>query len=256
MATRFCGTCGTEVDVDASFCPSCGRAIDSGVGASADQTAAIPPAPAWPTPAPREPDAEAEPDQPQPALPSDGAAPPSEPEPASAASAQAAADPAVDRDPPASPPPPADAGPTSGPAPGGGQPAAGGTQIDLPITWPVTLSGWLIGGGALVAAVGFLADTFAVRGAGSAVSIIFLLLTLGIAATVFLSASVPAIPHLRLATLCIVFMAVGIAFDRLGFNAAGFGTLLVLLGAGAAAAGAVILELGRDQPMAGPLDRR
>ena len=87
-------------------------------------------------------------------------------------------------------------------------------------------------------------------------NVLFLLLLLGVAATVFLSASMPAIPHLRLATLCVSFLALGIALDRLGFSFAGFGTLLVLLGAAAAAAGAVILELGRDQPMAGPMDRR
>ena len=128
--------------------------------------------------------------------------------------------------------------------------------MELPITWPVTMSGWLIGGGSFVAAIGFVADMFAFRGAGNAMNVIFLLLMLGIAATVFLSATVPAIPHLRLATLCIVFAALGVALDRLGFSVAGFGTLLVLLGTAAAAAGAVILELGRDQPMAGPMDRR
>jgi hypothetical protein len=246
MATRFCGNCGTEVDDDASFCPSCGRAIDSGVGGgSTDQTAAIPAAPAWPAP-PREPvDA-------PPAAADEGA--PAEqspdPEPVPAPPPPAASD----VPPPGPPPPAADSRPAAR-APGAGAPQSG-TQIDLPITWPVTMSGWLIGGGSFVAAIGFLADMFAFRGAGSAVSIILLLLTLGIAATVFLSASVPAVPHLRLATLCVVFIAFGIALDRLGFNAAGFGTLLVLLGAGAAAAGAVILELGRDQPMAGPMDRR
>ena len=254
MATRFCGNCGTEVDDDASFCPSCGRAIDSGVGSGApDQTAAIPAAPAWPTPAP---EPEIEPAA-EPAPPSDTAGPAVAPR--REEDVRPAAEPA-----PAMPPPPAASQapppPASGPPPGsryhGAEARPAGTQIDLPITWPVTMSGWLIGGGAFVAAIGFLADMFAFRGAGSAVSIILLLLTLGIAATVFLSASVPAVPHLRLATLCIVFIAFGIALDRLGFNAAGFGTLLVLLGAGAAAAGAVILELGRDQPMAGPMDRR
>ena len=154
----------------------------------------------------------------------------------------------------AAPPPPASPPPGATPPPGGtGPDRTGATQVELPITWPVTMSGWLIGAGSVVAAVGFLADMFAFRGAGSAVSIIFLLLMLGVAATVFLSASVPAIPHLRLATLCLAFVALGVALDRLGFNAAGFGTLLILLGAAAAAAGAVILELGRDRPMSGPV---
>jgi hypothetical protein len=154
--------------------------------------------------------------------------------------------------PPTGPPPPA--GPL--PPPGAAGERSAGPQVELPITWPVTLSGWLIGGGAFVAAIGFLIEMFAFRGTGNVVNVLFLLLLLGVAATVFLSASMPAIPHLRLATLCVSFLALGVALDRLGFSFAGFGTLLVLLGAAAAAAGAVILELGRDQPMAGPMDRR
>ena len=49
MATRFCGNCGTEVDDDAAFCPSCGRPIAA--FEADDPAAAIPPAPAWPGPA-------------------------------------------------------------------------------------------------------------------------------------------------------------------------------------------------------------
>ncbi len=240
MATRYCGSCGTEVDEDASFCPSCGRAIEpERGGAEDDQTAAIPPAPAWPAPPPA-----AASEQPP--------VPEAEPAP----SDDRLREPAPMPPPPAAaaPPPPASPPPGATPPPGGtGPDRTGATQVELPITWPVTMSGWLIGAGSVVAAVGFLADMFAFRGAGSAVSIIFLLLMLGVAATVFISASVPAIPHLRLATLCLAFVALGVALDRLGFNAAGFGTLLILLGAAAAAAGAVILELGRDRPMSGPV---
>jgi hypothetical protein len=241
MATRYCGSCGTEVDEDASFCPSCGRAIEPERGGTGnDQTAAIPPAPAWPTPPPA---AAAEP-TPAPSAGQPAASDDRLREPAPMSPSPAAAE----------PPPPAGDPPGATPPPGGSGPERpGAAQVELPITWPVTMSGWLIGAGSLVAAVGFLADMFAFRGAGSALSIIFLLLMLGVAATVFLSASVPAIPHLRLATLCLVFVALGVALDRLGFNAAGFGTLLILLGAAAAAAGAVILELGRDRPMSGPV---
>jgi hypothetical protein len=270
MANRFCGNCGTEVDDDAAFCPSCGQPIAAYEGE--DPTGVIPPAPAWPEASP----------------PADAAptAPPAhEPEQATAASPAAPTSsgvlgwnreaPAADAEPVrdafeagAGPPPyaPPLAGPgtspppPAGPPPGAASPGAAGErstgpQVELPITWPVTLSGWLIGGGAFVAAVGFLADMFGFRG-GNAVNIIFLLLMLGVAATVFVSASLPAIPHLRLATLCVSFLALGIALDRLGFSVAGFGTVLVLLGTAAAASGAVILELGRDQPMAGPMDRR
>ena len=283
MANRFCGNCGTEVDDDAAFCPSCGQPIPAFEGD--DATAAIPAAPAWPersqpsdvSPAPPAGEPEQMPEPPQTASPaaptSSGvlgwnrdaqaadAAPPRQafetapgprpaPPPVAAGAAPSAAPPSgpgMDAPPPGGPPP---GGPPPGGPPGAARGRSTGPQVELPITWPVTLSGWLIGGGAFVAAVGFLADMFGFRG-GNAVNIIFLLLMLGVAATVFVSASLPAIPHLRLATLCVSFLALGIALDRLGFSIAGFGTLLVLLGTAAAAAGAVILELGR-----GPADGR
>lgn len=292
MATRFCGHCGTEVDDDAAFCPSCGRPIAA--YDADDQTAAIPPAPAWPTPAPAAdaaPGGSAEPAaaderggwDPEPSsspVSEEPTAAGAQSEPYQAAAYQAPAGAPPTDPPPAEEPPPAyeppaheppayepparrSAPPPAAPPPAGMPPPAAampdrssGPQVELPITWPVTMSGWLIGGGTFVAGIGFVADMFAFRGAGNAMNVIFLLLMLGIAATVFLSATVPAIPHLRLATLCIVFVALGVALDRLGFSVAGFGTLLVLLGTAAAAAGAVILELGRDQPMAGPMDRR
>lgn len=260
MATRFCGNCGTEVDDDAAFCPSCGRPIAP--PDHDDQAAAIPAAPVWPEPANNAQPMTSEPASPE----APGFSPTSEAvsgEPPPVYDAPAVSEPQAAADAARSelPPPQRAAPPPAGPPPGGVHPSLPGErssapQVELPITWPVTLSGWLIGGGAFAAAIGFIADLFAFGGAGNAVSVIFVLLMLGIAATVFISASMPAIPHLRLATLCVVFVAVGVAVDRLGFNVAGFGTVLVLLGAGAAAAGAVILELGRDQPMAGPTDRR
>lgn len=229
MATRFCGTCGTEVDEDAAFCPSCGQPLDAAPMDEPAPTAAIPQAPAWPAP-PAPPEA------------APGDAPGEDPSPVAA--------------PPAPPPQAAQAPPPA--APGPPRPSSGGVpprgpQIDVPITVPVTLSGWLIGGGAALAALGFLVDLIALRGSGAVMSALFLLVLIGLAATVFFSASLPAIPHPRLVTLGVAFTAVGIALDRLGFNAAGVGTLLVLIGAGAAAAGAIITELGRDRPMAGPV---
>lgn len=243
---RFCGNCGTEVDDDAAFCPSCGQPLAA--GAAEEVTAEIPPAPAWPAPADEEHDATE----------ADVEAPVAEPEPSDAPVVAAQPPPADERraappaavappPPPAAPPPPPPSAASGGP----GRPSQ--TQVDIPITWPVTMSGWLIGGGAVVAALGFLTELFALRGAGTAMSVIFLLLMLGLAATVFFSSSVPAVPHLRLVTLGVGFAALGVALDRLGFNSAGIGTLLVLIGAGAACAGAVIAELGRDRPMAGPM---
>jgi zinc-ribbon domain len=45
--TQVCANCGTEVDEDAIFCPTCGQPIQ----AAAEPQ--LPPAPDWPTPAPR-----------------------------------------------------------------------------------------------------------------------------------------------------------------------------------------------------------
>ena len=67
------------------------------------------------------------------------------------------------------------------------------------------------------------------------IDLILLLVLIGIAATVFFSASVPAIPHLRLMTLVIALIGFGTALDRIGFGGAGVGELLLLLGTAAAA---------------------
>jgi len=115
---------------------------------------------------------------------------------------------------------------------------------------PVTLSAWLIGGGAAIAAVGVLIGLFG--GFPNPIDLILLLMLIGIAATVFLSANVPAIPNLRLITLAVVLIGFGMALDRIGFGVAGIGELLLFLGTAAAAIGAILLELGRDQPLGGP----
>jgi len=110
------------------------------------------------------------------------------------------------------------------------------------------LSGWLIGGGAGFATVGTLINLF---GPFNVVDLALLVLLAGVTATVFLASSLPEIPNLRLATLALVLVAFGVALDRIGFGAAGVGALLLLMGAAAAAMGAIIAELGRDQPLGG-----
>ena len=255
--TRFCANCGTEVDDTAAFCPTCGQPLDEAAelemppapswpespptaGAPApprvrDELAAAPearppapradaPAP-WPdSPVPQPTPAYAEPPT-QPVVPPSAAPPPQMPSPAA---------PAWNASPP--PPPAATAAPAAG--------------IDLPITWPVTLSGWLIGGGAAVGAFGALVSLFS--RSVNVWDVVLLVLLLGIAVTVFLAATVPAIPHLRLATMVIVLVGAGIALDRIGFGAARIGGVILLLGTIAASIGAIILELGRDQPLGGP----
>jgi hypothetical protein len=73
-----------------------------------------------------------------------------------------------------------------------------------------------------------------------------------VTASVFLSDRLPNVPQLRLITLSVVMVALGVAVDRLGFGRAGAGDLLLFLGTAAAAIGAIILETGRDQPLGGP----
>jgi hypothetical protein len=224
--SRYCPNCGTEVDETAAFCPTCGQPIDQATEME------IPPAPAWPDhvrPAAASGAREAEPQQ--------TAAPA---ETGDAADAWVEEPTRVEEPPP--PPPPAQ--PAAAPA---GRPPRG--EVDLPVTMPVMLSAWLIGVGAIVAALGVVIDMFSDM---NVIDLLLLLLLIGIAVTVFFSASVPAIPHLRLVTLVVVLIGFGIAIDRIGFDRAGVGQLLLFLGAAAAAIGSILLEMGRDQPLGGP----
>lgn len=238
---RFCPNCGTEVDDAAVFCPTCGQPIDQ-----ASETE-IPAAPAWPDPVrPAGADAPEEPDEP--------AAPPrvdgwrgtdTDVEPLRVDRFE---DPThVEAAPPPPPPPRSAAAPPVASETGPRQEAR---QVNVPITWPVTMSGWLIGVGAAVGAVGVLVGLF--RGVINPIDVLLMLLLLGIAVTVFFPTSVPAIPQLRLATFVVALIAFGMALDRIGFGGAGVGELLLFLGAAAAGIGCILLELGRDQPLGGP----
>ena len=214
---RYCANCGTEVEDHAVFCPTCGQPIDQ-----ASETE-IPAAPAWPEPV----------DEGAPPAPFQAAAQPRWEEPTR-----------TEVPPPAAAPPPPPAAEPIRPVPASAGPPP------VPLTMPVTLSAWLIGGGALLAALGVIVGLFG--GFLNPVDLLLLVLLLGIAATVFLSANVPAIPHLRLITFAVVLVGFGMALDRLGFGTAGAGELLLFIGTAAAAIGAIILELGRDQPLGGP----
>lgn len=243
---RTCATCGTEVDEDASFCPSCGQPL-AAMSAAADIEPSIPPAaPAWGA-TPDDPDGSRR--QPTAAW--------SRPEPTDAAPV------ATERPDPVREPREApaqrearapDAATRAGPVPA---PAAGNrerprstdpTQINLPLTWPVTLSGWLIGIGALAGALSLLLDF---RLFDNPITILLLLLLLGVAASVFFAAHLPPVPQLRLIVLGTILIALGVALDRIGFGG-GAASAILLLAMGAAAVGVVLVEIGRDRPWAGP----
>jgi hypothetical protein len=218
--TRFCPNCGTEVDDTAVFCPTCGQPVDQAAEAE------IPAAPGWPEPAqPAEPPPTTQ--EPEDQAPIDDRLATPTQEEVTRVEAQ-----------PASTPPPPEHGEPGGPA------------LNLPVTMPLMLSGWLIGIGALLAALGVVISLF--DGVLNPIELILLLALIGIAATTFFSDSLPTVPNMRLATLSVALIGFGIALDRLGFGGAGVGELLLFLGTAMAAMGAIILELGRDQPLGGP----
>lgn len=247
---RYCSTCGTEVDESAVFCPTCGQPIDDG------DRADMPAAPAWPDPAaggePRRRADAADED----AMPADrGWDREPEPEPEPVAEVEPADVPTriEQRPPPEASHAPASA--TDERSRGATdrrdeRPGAGSPRIDLPITTPVTLSGWLIGIGAVLAVLGLI--IILIGTVLNVIDLLLLLALLGVAATVFFSARLPAVPHLRLATLVVALIAFGVALDRVGFRGGGAGELLLFMGSAAAAMGAILLELGQDQPLGGP----
>lgn len=248
MMGRYCPNCGTEVDDTAVFCPTCGQPIDEAMETE------IPAAPAWPESPQREepePRAPVEPmEAPTRAIPAVEPEPPApvapperELEPAPAAPVWS---PEVEPA-PAEPSPPPPARPSAAtPGPGAGAPSRASVQM----TTPVTLSGWLIGVGAALGALGAVIGLF--RGFVNPVDFVVVLALIAIALSVFAASTLPAFAHLRLATLAVAFIGFGMALDRIGFGRAGAGDLLFFLGTAAVGIGAILVELGQDQPVGGP----
>src|SRR5687767_12097449 len=137
---RFCPNCGTEVEDTAVFCPTCGQAIDQ-----ATETE-IPPAPAWPD----QPVADEKPSAGVEAAVDDAWESRYEDQ---TRAQEAPPAPAAER-PPAAPPP------SAVPRPGGPVERSK-PPVSLPLTMPLTLSAWLIGGGVAIAALGVLIGLFA-----------------------------------------------------------------------------------------------
>lgn len=224
MADQFCPHCGTEVDADARFCPTCGRTL------LAETEAPEEPAEAEALQPARPPDAADEPS----AIPAAPAWPPPEPrrdevpadEPEEEPPAAEAPEPA------AAPPPPA-APPSAGRQPTGGN--------ELPFTLPVMLSGWLIGAGSGFGALALLPRL------ASLLNVLIFVALLWVAATVFLADRMPRFPQERLAVLVVVMIGTGAALDRAGFRVNVNSIFLIAMLV--AAAGVLLLELGRDRPV-------
>ena len=230
MPDRFCPSCGTEVEADARFCPSCGTTLAlEGEDESANARQPLPPAPAWPA-AP-----EPAPDSPHPDEPTLTDAPAEEP----ARAPDPAPSPRVDT---SAAPPSAPAAPPPAPAAAAAQTVVPVTRSkDIPVTWPTTVAGWLIGVGSLLGAM-FLIATL-----GNVVSLLMFVALLGIAATIFAADYLPDIPQLRLLVLVTTMIGLGVGLARAGFTVAGVDTLF-LLAMLAAAGGALLIEVDRDRP--------
>jgi hypothetical protein len=255
MPDHFCPSCGTEVEADARFCPTCGTTLAmDGEERAAD--APLPPAPAWPT------EEEVAGSEPAPGVPPAGEPPTLSDAPAAAAAAapepaapeparETPAEPAEPVAASAPPPPPPSAAATPPPPPRataqepGAQPVPVTSRSDIPITWPTTIAGWLIGAGSLLGAI------FLIASLGNVVSLLLFVALLGIAATVFAADRMPEIPHLRLLVLVTTMIGLGVGLARAGFTVAGADTLF-LLAMLAAGGGALLIELDRDRPWPPP----
>lgn len=271
---RACANCGTEVDDDALFCPTCGEPIDRGSEPN------LPPAPDWPsaTPLASGPPPVSSQAHPGPQdvdqTPADdlaatratsgadgeaAAAPVPEPEPPPAAPSPPA--PVSESDVPpwrrgasyraTAPAPPAESGPIP--------PRPGALRPEGIVRPPTTLSGWLIGGGALVAVVGMLLP-WELSGAytdgwglASGINLVFTVVLVAVLVLVFLPHLVPDLPQRNLVLLTIALIGVGMGLDRLGLPVTGSGAMIFLIGMLASAAGAFLAQLGLDRPVGGQL---
>lgn len=234
MADSFCPKCGTEVDEDARFCPTCGQtlAIDEPEALEDAASEPLPAAPAWPPPEPAQPpEAPGPGEAPEPAV--DGPEPEPqlergpEPVPQQVAATAPAPDPRAATPPP---PPPAPGTPPTTSAP------------DMPFTWPTTLSGWLIGAGSAFAALSLLPRL------GNPLDLLLFVALLAISASIFLADRIPRIERQRLIVLVVLVLGLGVALERAAFAFRGVHTIF-LIAMILAAGGAMLIELDRDRPV-------
>jgi zinc-ribbon domain len=268
---RVCANCGTEVDDDALFCPTCGEPLEH--GGEPD----LPPAPDWPAsssgatpaaasareesaPPPSSPlTSDSDPDwaptrsMPEPAAMQPAQSPMAEPEPIPEAPRDGQAVPPWRRGAAyrAGTPPTPEPSQVAAPRPGALRPEG----ILRP---PETLAGWLIGIGAFVGVVAMLlpwvvAGTYTGSwGLASGINLLFTIVLIAVLVAVFLPHVVPAIPQRNLTLLAITLIGVGLGLDRLGLPLTGTGAMIFLIGMLAGATGAFLAQLGMDRPVGGP----
>ena len=232
MADRFCPSCGTEVEADARFCPSCGTTLSVEDEERPPTDMRLPPAPTWPADAPVAALGSEQAAADEPTL-TDGPAPEPEPPPEAAPAVEPQAQPST------APPPAVPATAAAEPVAHSVTPVA--RSSDIPVTWPTTVAGWLIGAGSLLGAI-FLIATLA-----NVVSLLLFVALLAVATTVFAADRIPEIPHLRLLVLVTTMIGLGVGLARAGFTVNGVDTLF-LLAMLAAAGGVLLVELDRDRP--------
>jgi hypothetical protein len=260
--TRICANCGTEVDDDALFCPTCGQPMQS------DARPELPPAPDWP-------ETRSVASQPSP----DAAA--------TQATLPAAEAAALDAEAPKQPSQPqfhAELGPHQqapgevppwrrGSAYAAGKPHAQSAASEARpaaterpqdpfgppgvVTIPETLAGWLVGGGSALAFIALLlpwrtgGSYIAGWGLASGVNVVVALLLLGALMVTFVERVVPAVPHRELAFAAFGMLGLGIGLDRLAMPLTGVGATLFLIGMLAVAFGGFAVLLGFDRVVGG-----
>ena len=120
---------------------------------------------------------------------------------------------------------------------------------------PTTLSGWLVGVGALVALIATLlpwlsfVSYVAAWGLASGIIVLFAIVLLAVLAAIFLAHILPDIPRRDLVFAGIGLLGVGIGLDRVGLGAAGIGAILFLAGSLAIAIGGFLSMLGMDRTL-------
>lgn len=250
MADRYCVNCGTEVDDDARFCPTCGQTLLAAEPDAVDRAPDDEPTVAVPREEPAD-----EPASTFPAAPSwppvESSAPEAQPEPepqptwSAARTPEPEAEPAEPAEPPPPPPPRAEPEAAAPAAPAPSASAGSRSMPDLPFTWPLTIGGWLVGAGSGLAALSLLPRL------GNPLDLLLFIALLGITATVFLADRIPQIGHQRLIVLVVLVLGLGVALERAAFTVRGIHTVFLITML-AAAGGALLIELGRDRPVPPP----